>query len=190
MHVCFSGIWCPLQKKTSPLPSNAMRRHCHTLSKYISSPVLLPFPCRGDVANMLSSGVHPRALPNNADGTIDLSLLRSKVRSEDVHYPVTRLICLENTHNYCGGKVLPLQYLDQVSSAPLLKCGSADIRTLKFGNCFLAMPVRQFSIRAPARGGVRWGSLPFGPCLRKGHGTKNNRVAMTRGSRIYHFLRS
>ncbi|XP_037093595.1 probable low-specificity L-threonine aldolase 2 isoform X2 [Pollicipes pollicipes] len=60
------------------------------------------------------AGVHPRVMPNRPDGTIDPDLLRAKVRSEDVHYPVTKLICLENTHNYCGGKVLPLDYLDQV----------------------------------------------------------------------------
>ena len=115
--------WCPL-KKIFLLSSDALRRHCHMLRTY--PPFLLPFPCRGDVANILSSGVHPRALPNNADGTIDLPLLRSKVRSEDVHYPVTRLICLENTHNYCGGKVLPLEYLDQVSSAGFSSVGQTS----------------------------------------------------------------
>ncbi|XP_037093825.1 probable low-specificity L-threonine aldolase 2 [Pollicipes pollicipes] len=62
----------------------------------------------------VAAGVHPRVMPNRPDGTIDPDLLRAKVRSEDVHYPVTKLICLENTHNYCGGKVLPLDYLDQV----------------------------------------------------------------------------
>jgi len=55
-------------------------------------------------------------VPNQADGTIALDVLKAKIRSEDVHYPVTKLICLENTHNYCGGKVLPLSYLDQMAA--------------------------------------------------------------------------
>ncbi|XP_043205536.1 probable low-specificity L-threonine aldolase 2 [Amphibalanus amphitrite] len=62
------------------------------------------------------AGVHGWTLPNNADGTIAIEKLRSAVRADDVHYPVTSLICLENTHNACGGKVLPLEYLDQVVS--------------------------------------------------------------------------
>ena len=33
------------------------------------------------------------------------------IRSPDVHHPVTRLLILENTHNYKGGRVLPLEYL-------------------------------------------------------------------------------
>ncbi|XP_037093729.1 probable low-specificity L-threonine aldolase 2 [Pollicipes pollicipes] len=61
------------------------------------------------------AGVHARVAPNKPDGTIDLDLLRAMVRSENVHYPVTKLICLENTHNCCGGKALPLDYLDQAA---------------------------------------------------------------------------
>ena len=28
---------------------------------------------------------------------------------------LTSLICVENTHKYCGGKVIPLEWLDDVS---------------------------------------------------------------------------
>src|SRR5215213_10942994 len=35
--------------------------------------------------------------------------VRASVRSEDVHFPRSRLLCLENTHNTSGGKVFPLE---------------------------------------------------------------------------------
>lgn len=67
---------------------------------------------QGGIAQI--GGVHPRHLPNNSDGTIDLSHIEQAIREDDPHYPVTRLICLENTHNHCGGRVLSLQYMKKV----------------------------------------------------------------------------
>ncbi|CAG2068754.1 unnamed protein product, partial [Timema podura] len=54
-------------------------------------------------------------LPNKSNGTFDLDLMESKVRSgnDSLHEPITSLICVENTHNVCGGKVLPLDWLDE-----------------------------------------------------------------------------
>ena len=33
----------------------------------------------------------------------------------DIHQPRTRLICIENTHNVCGGVVLPKQFTKEVN---------------------------------------------------------------------------
>ena len=57
-----------------------------------------------------------RQVPNADDGTIPLDVLRRAIRPKNVHYPTTRAICLENTHNAKGGKVLPLDYIAQVRS--------------------------------------------------------------------------
>jgi threonine aldolase len=57
-------------------------------------------------------GVHPRILPNLPDGTLDLDLVAESIRGDNEHYPVTRLLALENTHNRCGGRVLPPAYVD------------------------------------------------------------------------------
>jgi len=59
-------------------------------------------------------GVHSYVLPNQPDGTIALDALQGAVRSSDLHFPVSRLIVLENTHNRCGGTVLTPDYLSQV----------------------------------------------------------------------------
>lgn len=55
-------------------------------------------------------GVHSCQLPNQPDGTLKLEDIRGAVREDDDHQPVTRLICLENTNNRCGGAVLSLEY--------------------------------------------------------------------------------
>jgi threonine aldolase len=59
-------------------------------------------------------GIHPRPLPNRPDGSIDLTLMEAAIRGDDVHFPRTKLICLENTHNRCGGAVLPVAYMAAV----------------------------------------------------------------------------
>lgn len=56
-------------------------------------------------------GAHPRALPTAADGTLDLDAAQRSVRADDHHFPASSLLCLENTHNMCGGAVLPTAYV-------------------------------------------------------------------------------
>ena len=56
---------------------------------------------------MLSS-VQLRTLPGD-NGILDSETVRAAVRPEDVHFPRSRLLCLENTHNTAGGKVFPLE---------------------------------------------------------------------------------
>lgn len=59
-------------------------------------------------------GVHTYTLQNQPDGTIQLEDLRSAIRPDDPHYPISRLVVLENTHNRCGGTVIPLDYMRRV----------------------------------------------------------------------------
>jgi threonine aldolase len=59
-------------------------------------------------------GIHPRTVPNQPDGTLDLDDIEAAIRGENPHYPRTRLICLENTHNRCGGAVLRPEYMAAV----------------------------------------------------------------------------
>ncbi|KAJ4892872.1 putative low-specificity L-threonine aldolase 2 [Raphanus sativus] len=61
-------------------------------------------------------GVHPRTVKNEEDGTMEISSIEAAMRSPkgDLHYPVTKLICLENTQANCGGKCLPIEYIDKV----------------------------------------------------------------------------
>ena len=57
-------------------------------------------------------GIHPRALRNQPDGTLDLDEVAAAIRDpNNPHYPRTRLITIENTHNRCGGTPLPVEYM-------------------------------------------------------------------------------
>uniref|UniRef100_A0A1A7YEN7 Threonine aldolase 1 n=2 Tax=Iconisemion striatum TaxID=60296 RepID=A0A1A7YEN7_9TELE len=62
------------------------------------------------------AGVHSTTVTTRPDGTFDLKWLESKIRHgyPDPHYPRSRLICVENTHNIQGGRVLPLHFLQDV----------------------------------------------------------------------------
>lgn len=42
--------------------------------------------------------------------------VKHAIRDDDIHFPQTSLICLENTHNRAGGAVLPLAYMDEIQA--------------------------------------------------------------------------
>jgi threonine aldolase len=60
-------------------------------------------------------GIHAHTIPNQPDGTLRLGDIDSAVRADNVHFPRTRLICLENTHNRCHGLALTPEYCDSVA---------------------------------------------------------------------------
>lgn len=56
-------------------------------------------------------------VPNNADGTLALDKIEASIVDEsDEHVAATALICLENTQNRCGGRVLSAEYTHAVAS--------------------------------------------------------------------------
>ncbi|MHB8779556.1 MAG: low-specificity L-threonine aldolase [Anaerolineales bacterium] len=59
-------------------------------------------------------GIHPHPLMNQRDGTLALDDIRASIQTEDVHHTITRLICIENTQNVCGGIPLTAEYTAQV----------------------------------------------------------------------------
>jgi threonine aldolase len=60
-------------------------------------------------------GIFPHILPNQPDGTLNLSDITAAIRPDALHFPTTRLICLENTHNRCFGTPLKPKYMDDVA---------------------------------------------------------------------------
>ncbi len=55
----------------------------------------------------------PRLTKSNR-GVIDPEDIKKAIRKEELHKPGTSLVCLENTHNYWGGKALTPDYLAEV----------------------------------------------------------------------------
>ncbi|ADJ26605.1 Threonine aldolase [Dehalogenimonas lykanthroporepellens BL-DC-9] len=55
-------------------------------------------------------GLSLRTVPNADDGTIELDVIEQAVRDDNIHFPPSTLLCLENTHNFCGGAPLSAEY--------------------------------------------------------------------------------
>lgn len=60
-------------------------------------------------------GIHPRTVPNQPDGKLALKEIEAAIRTDNIHFPRTRLIALENTHNRCDGSPLDADYMHSVN---------------------------------------------------------------------------
>ena len=105
-------------------------------------------------------GIHPRTIPNRPDGTLDLGDVRQAIRPDDVHYPRTRLIVLENTHNRCYGTPLPPAYLQEAAELAAAQAIKIHVDGARIFNAAAALGVSVQSLAQPAA------SLSF--CLSKG----------------------
>lgn len=59
------------------------------------------------------AGVQTRTIKGE-NGAIDPTKVEKAIRGEDIHYPETGLICLENTHNRAGGAVVPAGNMKEI----------------------------------------------------------------------------
>ncbi|HUE76659.1 MAG TPA: GntG family PLP-dependent aldolase [Longimicrobiales bacterium] len=59
------------------------------------------------------AGVQLRAVAT-PDGILTADAVRSAIRSESPYQPRTSLVCVENTHNAAGGRVMGLEVLEEV----------------------------------------------------------------------------
>ncbi|MCX6018706.1 MAG: low-specificity L-threonine aldolase, partial [Chloroflexi bacterium] len=113
---------------------------------------------QGGMAALAS--VQPRTLPNQPDGTLRLEDIAAAIRSDDQHFPITRLVALENTHNRMGGAVLTPEYVKSVADLAHSRGLKLHIDGARLFNAaaVLGVPVRELTQRAD--------SVTF--CLSKG----------------------
>jgi threonine aldolase len=93
-------------------------------------------------------GVHPHTLANLPDGTISLEDLKLAIRdSDNPHYPTTRLIVLENTHNRCGGVVVPQDFMLEVRKIADKNCLTMHLDGARLFNaaCESGIPVNELA---------------------------------------------
>ena len=105
-------------------------------------------------------GIHPHPIKNQADGTLALDDILNSIQTEDVHHTITRLICLENTQNVCGGVVLSREYTWAVGKIARENNLSLHIDGARIFNAAAALNVDVKELVAPAD------SVMF--CLSKG----------------------
>lgn len=102
----------------------------------------------------------PYTVPNQQDGTLKLEDIRGAIRGEDDHYPISRLIVLENTHNRCGGVSLSVDYTQAVAEIAHEYSLRLHIDGARIFNAAIAQGVEAIDLVAPAD------SVTF--CLSKG----------------------
>ncbi len=105
-------------------------------------------------------GIHPRTLANELDGTIALEKIEAAIRPDDVHFPISRLVILENTHNRCSGTPLKPTYTTAVGRLVKRHGLKLHIDGARIFNAAVALGVDVAELAAPAD------SLTF--CLSKG----------------------
>jgi threonine aldolase len=71
-----------------------------------------PYNFEGGAGAALS-GIQFRCIQGNR-GILDPSQIEEAIRPADHHFPVTRLVCLENTHNRSGGSIFPLEKMAEI----------------------------------------------------------------------------
>jgi threonine aldolase len=60
------------------------------------------------------SGVSCRLLSSDR-GVFSAKALAGAMRPKDVHFPESRLVCVENTHNRSGGRIFPLETIREIA---------------------------------------------------------------------------
>ncbi|TET50973.1 MAG: aminotransferase class I/II-fold pyridoxal phosphate-dependent enzyme, partial [Dehalococcoidia bacterium] len=88
------------------------------------------------------AGVTMRTLPNDSSGRLKPDDIERAIRDKDIHYPETTLLCLENTHNRCGGTVLTTDYTDEVCNLVHLRGLKVHLDGARIFNAAIALGVQ------------------------------------------------
>ena len=106
-------------------------------------------------------GATVRALPEHADGTMDLDAIAGAWRDpSDLHEPITGLVILEQTHAHSGGSPLPMDYVRAAATIAHERGVALHIDGARFFNAVVALGLTPAEAAAPAD------SVTF--CLSKG----------------------
>ena len=108
------------------------------------------------------AGVQLRDVPNDARGRIDPAAVEAAIRGENVHMPRTSLLCLENTHNRCGGAAIPVEHELELADVARRHGLRVHIDGARIFNAALALGTTVAELSEPAD------SVGF--CLSKGLG--------------------
>ena len=105
-------------------------------------------------------GIQLRPIANDAVGKLDLDDIANTIRVENIHMPRSALVCLENTHNRCGGTVLTPEYTSEVAELAHRAGAAVHLDGARIFNASVALNVPVAELAANVD------SLTF--CLSKG----------------------
>jgi len=113
------------------------------------------------------ASIHPQAVVNRADGTLDLNEVEAAVKPDDPHFPRTRLLALENT---ITGRVLSRDYLAKAIDLARRKNLSTHLDGARVFNAAAALGMKVKDLCA--------GFDSVSSCLSKGLGTPAGTVLL------------
>jgi threonine aldolase len=105
-------------------------------------------------------GVSVRTVPNNLRGGMDPLDVEEAIRRENIHFPATSMIGLENTHNRCSGGVLTIEETESIAKIGRLKGIPSHLDGARIFNASVALSVQVKALCSPVD------SVSF--CLSKG----------------------
>jgi len=100
------ALFCPSATQSNLI---ALMTHCQRGEEVILGSHSHSYSYEAGGAAVAGS-IHSHVIENAEDGTLALTAIEAAVNPDDVHFPATRLLALENTYS---GRVLPLEYCAQ-----------------------------------------------------------------------------
>ena len=105
-----AGLFCPSGTMTNQI---AIKAHTEPLSEVICEQTAHVYLWEvGGIAFHSGASV---ALLSGERGRVTAAQVEAAIRPENVHYPTTRLVCLENTHNRGGGSCYSMEDMRAIS---------------------------------------------------------------------------
>lgn len=94
------------------------------------------------------SGASCRLVPGQR-GIFTANDVQRHLRHSDPHYPRTRLVCLENTHNRGGGAIFPLAHIHDIASLCQERNLQLHLDGARFWNACVATGISEAEYAAP-----------------------------------------
>ncbi|MDD5204032.1 MAG: GntG family PLP-dependent aldolase, partial [Desulfobacterales bacterium] len=79
-----------------------------------------------------------------------LAEIEAAIRTDNIHFPITRLIAIENTHNRCCGSPLPVAYMKQVGELARRRELKVHLDGARLFNASVALGVKARELAADA----------------------------------------
>ncbi|MEO1636343.1 MAG: low-specificity L-threonine aldolase [Cyanobacteria bacterium J06631_9] len=94
------------------------------------------------------SGVSCRLLPSDG-GVFSAAAVEQTLRPQDPHFPKTRLVCVENTHNRSGGRIFPLKTIREIARVCQQKSLKLHMDGARFWNACIATGISEADYARP-----------------------------------------
>lgn len=95
------------------------------------------------------AGAQPRPIPT-PDGRLTPELLAAALRPKNIHFPRTKLLCLENTHNRSGGRVLSVEATRSLAELAHRRGLAVHLDGARIFNASVALGVPVTELTGPA----------------------------------------